>query len=67
MTLLEVRGLEVTYPGGAAAVRGVDLRLAAGQKLGVAGESGCGTSTPALALCRRAMASVLSPLLEVDR
>ncbi|MEU1595077.1 ABC transporter ATP-binding protein [Streptomyces sp. NPDC005708] len=52
MTLLEVRNLEVTYPGGAAAVRGVDLSLAAGQKLGVAGESGCGKSTLALALLR---------------
>ncbi|WP_320784919.1 ABC transporter ATP-binding protein [Streptomyces sp. CRN 30] len=52
MTLLDVRDLTVTYPGGAAAVRGVDLRLEAGQKLGVAGESGCGKSTLALALLR---------------
>jgi peptide/nickel transport system ATP-binding protein len=52
LTLLEVRNLEVTYPGGAAAVRGVDLSLEAGQKLGIAGESGCGKSTLALALLR---------------
>ncbi|MEU0966849.1 ABC transporter ATP-binding protein [Streptomyces sp. NPDC005917] len=52
MTLLEVRNLEVTYPGGAVAVRGVDLSLAAGRKLGIAGESGCGKSTLALALLR---------------
>ena len=52
MTLLEVRDLEVTYAGGAAAVRDVDLSLAAGQKLGIAGESGCGKSTLALALLR---------------
>ncbi|NUP15084.1 MAG: ABC transporter ATP-binding protein [Streptomyces sp.] len=52
MSLLDVRNLTVTYPGGAAAVRGVDLTLAAGQKLGIAGESGCGKSTLALALLR---------------
>ncbi|MFJ3550711.1 oligopeptide/dipeptide ABC transporter ATP-binding protein [Streptomyces sp. NPDC090114] len=52
MTLLDVRNLTVTYAGGAAAVRGVDLRLEAGRKLGLAGESGCGKSTLALALLR---------------
>lgn len=52
MTLLDVRDLRVTYPGGAAAVRGVDLSLEAGHKLGVAGESGSGKSTLALALLR---------------
>ncbi|MFC8175505.1 ABC transporter ATP-binding protein [Streptomyces sp. NPDC057242] len=60
MSLLEVRDLRVTYGSGAAAVpavRGVDLTLAAGTKLGVAGESGCGKSTLALALLRLLPAS----------
>jgi peptide/nickel transport system ATP-binding protein len=52
LSLLDVRNLEVTYPGGAAAVRGVDLTLAAGEKLGIAGESGCGKSTLAMSLLR---------------
>ena len=50
--LLELKNLHVTYGKDSHAVRGVDLTLAAGQKLGVAGESGCGKSTLALALLR---------------
>ncbi|WP_406399273.1 ABC transporter ATP-binding protein [Streptomyces sp. NBC_00879] len=58
--LLEVKDLSVTYGSGARAVpavRGVDLSVAAGQKLGIAGESGCGKSTVALALLRLLPAS----------
>jgi peptide/nickel transport system ATP-binding protein len=53
--LLELRGLTVDYrtPRGVVpAVRGVDLRLDAGQTLGIAGESGCGKSTVAMSVLR---------------
>ncbi|GIJ73063.1 ABC transporter ATP-binding protein [Virgisporangium ochraceum] len=53
--LLEVRGLTVTYGsshGDIPAVRGVDLSVAGGEKVGIAGESGCGKSSLALALLR---------------
>ncbi|MGP4013197.1 hypothetical protein [Streptomyces sp. 4N124] len=42
MTLLGVRNVEVTYPGGAAAVRGVDLTPAARPRHGIAEDSRCG-------------------------
>jgi peptide/nickel transport system ATP-binding protein len=48
-TLLEVRGLEVEY-GRVRAVDGVDLDIASGEILGLAGESGCGKSTVANAV-----------------
>ncbi|HVC88646.1 MAG TPA: ABC transporter ATP-binding protein [Gaiellaceae bacterium] len=48
-TLLEVRGLEVEY-GRVRAVDGVDLDIASGETLGLAGESGCGKSTVANAV-----------------
>jgi peptide/nickel transport system ATP-binding protein len=54
-TLLDVRDLHVTYhsgAGGVHAVRGVDAVLGAGDTLGLAGESGSGKSTVALALLR---------------
>jgi peptide/nickel transport system ATP-binding protein len=46
--LLEVRDLRVTFTGRAQpvyAVNGVDFTLAAGEALGIVGESGCGKST----------------------
>jgi peptide/nickel transport system ATP-binding protein len=53
--VLSVRDLHVTYRssgGPVPAVRGVDLDVAAGETVGVAGESGCGKSTMAMALLR---------------
>ncbi|QBI53730.1 ABC transporter ATP-binding protein [Streptomonospora litoralis] len=52
---LQVADLSVTYRtagGDVPAVRGVSFGLQPGSKLGVAGESGCGKSTVALALLR---------------
>jgi peptide/nickel transport system ATP-binding protein len=53
--LLAIRDLHVTYAtgeGGLPAVRGVDLDVARGQIVGVAGESGCGKSTLASTILR---------------
>ncbi|WP_298321871.1 ABC transporter ATP-binding protein [Haloactinopolyspora sp.] len=53
--VLEVDDLAITYhtaSGPVPAVRGVSFELGAGQKLGLAGESGCGKSTMALAMLR---------------
>ncbi len=47
--LLEVEALAVRYAGGAA-LGGVDLRLARGERLGLVGESGAGKSQLALAI-----------------
>jgi peptide/nickel transport system ATP-binding protein len=49
--LLDVTGLTVRHRGDAI-VDGVDLTLAPGEALGLAGESGCGKSTTALSLMR---------------
>jgi peptide/nickel transport system ATP-binding protein len=53
--LLSVRNLHVTYSSSAGpvpAVRGVSFDLAAGESVGLAGESGCGKSSIAGALLR---------------
>jgi peptide/nickel transport system ATP-binding protein len=53
--VLQLRDLRITYQtrgGGVPAVRGVNLDVAKGEVLGLAGESGCGKSTIAAAILR---------------
>ena len=53
--LLDIKDLHVTYHAQGVevpAVRGLDLGVGVGEKVGLAGESGCGKSTMALALLR---------------
>ncbi|MGA2470159.1 MAG: ABC transporter ATP-binding protein [Solirubrobacteraceae bacterium] len=50
--VLEIRDLSIVYSGDVKAVDHVDLSLAPGETVGLAGESGSGKSTLALGMCR---------------
>jgi len=43
--ILEIRGLNFAYPGREPVLKGADLRLAAGEKLGLTGDNGSGKTT----------------------
>jgi peptide/nickel transport system ATP-binding protein len=58
VSLLEIEGLRVTHRGNPI-VDGVDLKVEAGEAVGLAGESGCGKTTTALAVMK-----LLAPGLE---
>jgi peptide/nickel transport system ATP-binding protein len=69
--LVEVKGLQVDYltaRGAFTAVRGVDLDIARGEVMGLAGESGCGKSTIAFALMRlhRPPAKITAGSIHID-
>jgi oligopeptide/dipeptide ABC transporter ATP-binding protein len=51
VSLLEIEGLQVHHRG-KAIVAGVDLKVEPGEALGLAGESGCGKTTTALAIMK---------------
>ncbi|MEZ7126919.1 dipeptide ABC transporter ATP-binding protein [Nonomuraea sp. AD125B] len=50
MSILEVKDLTVTFPGGVQAVRGVSYEVERGEVLGIVGESGSGKSVTSLAV-----------------
>ncbi|WP_020523916.1 ABC transporter ATP-binding protein [Catelliglobosispora koreensis] len=66
MSLLEVSGLRVTFPGDVCAVDGLSFTLERGKTLGIVGESGSGKSVTSLAIMGLHRDATVSGSIRVD-
>ena len=66
-TMLDFTGVGMTYPGGAEAIRAVDLTVRRGEFVSVVGPSGCGKSTLLGIASRLATPTAGTALVEAQR